>query len=61
MMFITPMPPTISERKHMNALAMVTTVARLSNMPRIDSLETTSKSFSFDVSSPRTFRKAETA
>ena len=47
--------------KHMKALAMVTTVARLSNMPRTDSLETISKSFSFDASSARNFRKAETA
>ena len=45
----------------MKALAIVTIVARLSNIPRIDSLETTSKSFAFDVSSPRTFLKAETA
>jgi hypothetical protein len=61
MMFITPMPPTRSERKHITPLASFTIVERLSNISCSESLETISKSFSLAVSSPRTRRKATTA
>ena len=39
MMFITPMPPTRSEKAHMIRLAAVTVPASVSNVSRMESLE----------------------
>ena len=61
MMFITPMPPTSSEKKHISRLAAVTVLARLSKVARSESLEEISKSFSFSEVRLRTRRKAATA